>query len=347
LIIVFTEKSITNQNICNTFLQSFILTLFKLTTKIVKKIYILLFTFLIAFVTKAQTTTVDFTLGEGYVQGALGTINSTNANWSGSSWFVYPDAARENLQTTAGYAYARWGDPFTVSGTEITFEVHFKVNVDLPANKLILRVGFNDAGKNAGNMANIQLSTLNDGSLSIRKQGNTPVDSGEAGLTDFQQDDLVLNMVLTLGADAASSSMSSTITNVTDNINSGLAVVNGIPAAVFNAASSGGISGFIHAQDNINNTRSFLVDKVVMTQGSTLNVDSHRLPTFNVSQNPIQDTVKLNGVSTGSEISIYTVTGAKVKNYVYDGNQLNLGHLSPGVYFMQVPGFKTQKLIKK
>ena len=36
-----------------------------------------------------------------------------------------------------------------------------------------------------------------------------PVDSGSAGLTDFQQDDLVINMVLTLGADAASSSLSS------------------------------------------------------------------------------------------------------------------------------------------
>jgi hypothetical protein len=154
-------------------------------------------------------------------------------------------------------------------------------------------------------------------------------------------------MVLTLGADAASSSLSSTITNVTDNINSDVAVVNGIPAAVFNAASSGGISGFIHAQDNINNTRGFLVDKVVMTQGSTLNVDSHRLPTFNLSQNPIQDTVKLNGVTTGSEISIYTVTGAKVNNYVYDGNQLSLGHLNPGVYFMNISGFTSQKLIKE
>ena len=154
-------------------------------------------------------------------------------------------------------------------------------------------------------------------------------------------------MVLTLGADAASSSISSTITNVTDNINSGIAVVNGIPAAVFNAATSGGISGFIHAQDNINGTRGFLVDKVVMTQGNTLNADSYTLPTFNLSQNPIEDTVQLGGVTTGSKISIYSVTGAKVNNYVYDGNQLNLGHLSPGVYFMQVPGYTTKKLIKK
>ena len=307
-----------------------------------KTIYTLISLIITTSFLTAQTM-VDFTLEEGYVQGAL----DSNPDWGSSNWFVYPTPGTERAETTAGYSWARWGAPFTVSDTEITFEVHFKFNIDLPAGKLISRFGFNDNGSSSGTIANIQLSTLNDGSLYIRKQGNTPVDSGSAGLTDFQQDDLVINMVLTLGADAASSSMSSTITNVTDNINSGVAVVNGIPAAVFNAATSGGISGFIHAQDNIGNTRSFLVDKVVMTQGSTLNVDSNTLPTFNLSQNPIQDIVKLNGVTTGSEISIYTVTGAKVNNYVYDGNQLNLGHLSPGVYFMQVPGYTTKKLIKK
>jgi len=312
-----------------------------------KKIYTLLLITSLMGVMSAQTT-VDFTIDEGYQQGPVGGANlGETSNWGGSNWFIYPDAERERLETNASYSWVRWGTPFTVSDTEITFEAHFRFNIDLPAGKLISRFGFNDNGSNSGTIANIQLSTLNDGSLSVRKQGNTPVDSGGAGLTDFQQDDLVINMVLTLGADAASSSLSSTITNVTDNINSGVAVVNGIPAAVFNAASSGGISGFIHAQDNINSTRGFLVDKVVMTQGNTLNADSYTLPTFNLSQNPIEDTVQLGGVTTGSKISIYSVTGAKVNNYVYDGNQLSLGRLNPGVYFMEIPGYTVKKLIKK
>ena len=307
-----------------------------------KKFYMILFTTSLMGVMSAQTT-VDFTLDEGYVQGPL----EASSDWGGANWIVNPAAGTERAETTGGYSWARWGEQFTVTDTEISFEVHFRFNIDLPAGKLISRFGFNDNGSSSGTIANIQLSTLNDGSLSIRKQGNTPVDSGSAGLTDFQQDDLVINMVLTLGADAASSSMSSTITNVTDNINSGVAVVNGIPAAVFNAATSGGISGFIHAQDNINGTRGFLVDKVVMTQGNTLNADSYALPIFNLSQNPIEDTVELRGVTTGSKISIYSVTGAKVNNYVYDGNQLSLGHLNPGVYFMEVSGFSTKKIIKK
>ena len=314
----------------------------KLNMKIMKKIYTLLFITSLMGLMSAQTT-VDFTLEEGYVQGPL----EDSSDWGGANWIVNPTPDTERAETTGGYSWARWGAPFIVSDTEISFEVHFRFNIDLPAGKLISRFGFNDNGSNSGTIANIQLSTLNDGSLSVRKQGNTPVDSGGAGLTDFQQDDLVINMVLTLGADAASSSLSSTITNVTDNINSGVAVVNGIPAAVFNAASSGGISGFIHAQDNINSTRGFLVDKVIMTQGNTLNADSYALPTFNLSQNPIEDTVQLGGVTTGSKISIYSVTGAKVNNYVYDGNRLSLGHLNPGVYFMEIPGYTVIKLIKK
>ncbi|MGY8939770.1 MAG: T9SS type A sorting domain-containing protein [Flavobacteriales bacterium] len=57
--------------------------------------------------------------------------------------------------------------------------------------------------------------------------------------------------------------------------------------------------------------------------------------------------MQLGGVTTGSKISIYSVTGAKVNNYVYDGNQLSLGRLNPGVYFMEIPGYTVKKLIKK
>ena len=309
-----------------------------------KKLYTIVIALLVFISTDAQVTTVDFTLDEGYVQGPL----EASSDWGGANWFVNPTAGTERAETTGGYSWARWGSPFTVTDTEISFEVHFRFNIDLPAGKLISRFGFNDNGSSSGTIANIQLSTLNDGSLSVRKQGNTPVDSGSAGLTDFQQDDLVITLVLTLGADAASSSLTTTLTNITDNINSGEAVVNGIPAAVFTAASSGGgVSGFIHAQDNISGTRGFLVDKVVMTQGNTLNADSYALPTFNLSQNPIEDTLQLRGVTTGSEISIYNVTGAKVNSYIYDGSPLSLGHLNSGIYIMEVSGFSTKKLIKK
>ena len=168
-----------------------------------KKIYTLIFFTITTSFLSAQTT-VDFTLEEGYVQGPL----ENSSDWGGANWFVYPDAARENIQTAAGYKFAYWGTPFTLSGTEITFEVHFRFNIDLPAGKLISRFGFNDDGSSNSNTANIQLST-DASNLLVRKQGNTAVDSGSAILTNFQQDDLVIRIVLTLGNDATSSSLSS------------------------------------------------------------------------------------------------------------------------------------------
>ena len=132
--------------------------------------------------------------------------------------------------------------------------------------------------------------------------------------------------------------MSSTITNITDNINSGVAVVNGIPAAVFTAASSGGISGFIHAQDNINSTRGFLVDKVVMTQGNTLNnvtwtggtnTDWATAANWDINTVPsatdnviIPDvaTAPIIGATTGAEINNLTITETEGINITAGGS---------------------------
>ena len=313
-----------------------------------RKLYFLLFALTANFLTAQTSTTVDFTAAEGYIQGAL----NVNSDWGGGSnnWFVSPAVGSERAETSAGYSWAKWGVPFTVSGSEITFEVHFKISVDIPASKLVSRFGFNNNVFNSfdePDIANIQLSTLKEGGLFVRAQGNTPVTSGGSGLTDFQQDDLIIKVMLTLGADAASSTISAELTNATDNITSGIAVVQGISSSVFNAATSGGISGFIHAQDNIGNTRNFLVDKVVMIQGSTLNRDTYMLPSFTLSQNPVKDIVQLTGVASGSEISIYSLTGAKTSNHVYDGSPLNLSHLNPGVYFIEVSGFAAKKLLKK
>ena len=311
-----------------------------------KKLYFLLFALTANFLTAQTSTTVDFTTAEGYVQGAL----NANSDWGGSNWFVSPAEGSERAETSAGYSWAKWGVPFTVSDSEITFEVHFKFSVDIPAGKLVSRFGFNDNVSNSfdnSDIANIQLSTLNEGGLFVRAQGNTPVTSGGSGLTDFQQDDLIIKVMLTLGTDAASSTISAELTNATDNITSGIAVIQGISSSVFNAATSGGISGFIHAQDNIGGNRNFLVDKVVMIQGSTLNIDTYVLPSFSLSQNPVKDIVQLTGVASGSEISIYSLTGAKTSNHVYDGSPLNLSHLNPGVYFMEVSGFAAKKLLKK
>ena len=288
-------------------------------------------------------TVVDFTTDEGYDSGNL----ANNADWGGANWIASPDNSR--IECAGGYSWARWGVPFTVSGTEITFEVHFRFNIDLPENKLIARMGFNDNGADAGNIANIQLSTLSDGGLYVRHSngGNGNPDSGSAGLTDFQQNNLVLKVTLTLGADAASSTISSKMFNSTAGIDSGIAIIDGIPAGVFTKATSSGISGFIHVQDKISGTRNILVDKVIMTQGNTLSSERFNKLNFNLSQNPVQNELGITGLDTGSQISIYSISGAKVLSRKFNGNNINVGNLNAGLYFLEIPGYSVKKFLKK
>jgi len=116
-----------------------------------KKLYTLIIALLVFISTDAQITTVDFTLEEGYVQGPL----EASSDWGGANWIVNPAAGTERAETTGGYSWARWGAPFTVTDTEISFEIHFRFNIDLPAGKLISRFGFNDNGSSSGTIANI------------------------------------------------------------------------------------------------------------------------------------------------------------------------------------------------
>lgn len=304
--------------------------------------YLTILSLFLVISANAQTV-VNFTAAEGYVQGNL----ANNADWGGANWIASPDNSR--IECAGGYSWARWGVPFTVSGTEITFEVHFRFNIDLPANKLVARMGFNDNGANAGNIANIQLSTLSDGNLYVRHSngGNGNPDSGAAGLTDFQQDNLVLKVTLTLGADADSSTISSKMFNSTAGIDSGIAIINGIPAGVFTKATSSGISGFIHVQDNINGTRNILVDKVIMTEGNTLSFDRTAELNFSLSQNPVQNVLGITGLETGSQISIYSISGAKVYTQEFNGNSINVSNLNTGLYFLEIPGYSVKKFLKK
>lgn len=306
-----------------------------------RKLYFLILT--LSFATVGAQTTIDFTEAEGYVQGAL----NNNADWGGSNWIASP--ANSRIECAGGYSWARWAEPFTVANSEITFEVHFKFNIDLPPNKLIARMGFNDGGANSGNIANAQLSTLGDGNLYVRHSDgqNGPPDSGGAFLNNFQQDDLVLKVTLTLGADASSSTISSKFVNSTDGIESGIAVINGISAAVFTAATTGGISGFIHAQDAINGTRNILVDKVIMTQGNTLSTNKIETSEYFVSTNFQNNTLDIYGMDIGTKISIYSVSGAKMLSKEFNGSSIDVGNLNTGIYFLNAQGYKTKTFLKK
>lgn len=308
-----------------------------------KKFYILIVAIVCSVALHAQTT-VNFTEAEGYVQGPL----EASADWGGANWFVYPAAGDERITTTAGYAWAQWGDKFTMSvGDEMTFRLEFKFTGDnVQASKKKARVGFNTGGVAKYTTELLYLTTLIDGNLYVRSPNNVALTTGSSSLSDFQGDDLVIDLVIKIGADAASSSYSARLINVTDNVTGDVGIQDGINQTIYDKAITTGISGVFQTQE-VTGTQYFTVNKISMTPSNTLSFERTAELNFNLSQNPVKNELGITGLETGSYISIYSVTGAKVHSQEFNGNSIHVGNLNAGLYFLEIPGYSVKKFLKK
>ena len=324
-----------------------------------KKFYFLLFALTANFLT-AQTT-VNFTTEEGFTDGVLYNQTGWNSHFSGTTWLV--DTSIGALTLSNDWQRAAWEQGFSVSGAgeSITFRVDLKFIGNFGTNNNpLIKIGFSSSSDVANSTppANVVfLRTANyNTQLQLGNNNNALPLSPNASLViaDCQatgeSDDLAVLVTLTLGTDATSSTISSKLMNLTDGTETVIGSYTGINSNVYSAATTN-IYGFLHAQTltttGNNAITQIQVSSVTMTGENSLNTESYARSTFNLSQNPIEDIVQLKGVEIGRKISIYSITGAKASNHIYDGSPLNLSHLNTGVYFMQVPGFTTQKLIKK
>ena len=309
-----------------------------------KKLYTLIIALLVFISTDAQITTVDFTLEEDYVQGPL----EASSDWGGSNWYVYPAAGDERITTPSEYAWAQWGEKFTLSvGDEMTFRLEFKFTGDnVQANKVKARVGFNTGGVAKYTTELLYLSTLGDGNLYVRSPGNIGLTTGFSSLSDFQGDDLVIELVISIKEDAASSSYSARLINVTDNVTGNVGQLVGINQTIYDKAITSGISGIFQSQ-KVTGTQYFTVTKISMTANNTLSFDRSAELNFSLSQNPVHNELGITGLEIGSQITIYSISGAKVHSQEFNGNSINVSNLNTGLYFMEIPGYSVKKLIKK
>ena len=84
-----------------------------------------------------------------------------------------------------------------------------------------------------------------------------------------------------------------------------------------------------------------------MTQGNTLSSQSLNKLNFNLSQNPVHNELGITDLDTGSHISIYSISGAKVLSQEFNGNSINVSNLNAGLYFLEIPAYSVKKFLKK
>ena len=203
------------------------------------------------FLVKAQSV-VNFSAAEGFSNGA--TLTSQTA-WSASSWIV--DTNNGGMVTTStDWKRAAWQKAFTLNeaGDQIKLRIDFNfTGIINEVNKPLFKVGFSTSGnvEYTNPVANtVFLSVINDADylspiLHLRHNNNKNALTPDAYLElatsqgATASDDLAVEITLTLGQDASSSTIEAKLVNVTDATETDLGIYTGIDPVVFTSAQSG------------------------------------------------------------------------------------------------------------
>lgn len=204
-----------------------------------------------SFFIKAQNA-VNFSTAEGFVNG---TFLTSQANWSASSWTVDSNNGGV-IKTSNDWKRAAWQKTFPITelGDMIKLRVYLNFSgIINEVNKPLFKVGFSTSGnvEYTNPVANtVFLSVINDADypspiLHLRHDNNSNALTPDAYLElatsqgATASDDLAVEITLTLGQDASSSTIEAKLINVTDATETELGMHTGIDIAVFSAAQSG------------------------------------------------------------------------------------------------------------
>lgn len=195
---------------------------------------------------------INFTTDEGFSDGSMLT---SQTNWSASTWTV--NTGNGGMVTTStDWKRAAWQKayPLTEPGDMIKLRVEINFSgIINEVNKPLFKVGFSTSGdvEFTNPVANtVFLSVINDNNypspiLHLRHDNNSKALTPDAYLAlstvqgTTSSDDLAVEITLTLGQDASSSTIEAKLINVTDATETELGMHTGVEATVFSAAQSG------------------------------------------------------------------------------------------------------------
>ncbi|MDX9747806.1 MAG: hypothetical protein RBT57_04835 [Paludibacter sp.] len=302
---------------------------------------------LITTISNASDVSVNFSSAEGFVDGSL----FNNENWDAT--FTYPgnwivNVASESISADKTFQWARWGRQFNLYniGDKITFRVEFDCEIaSMPTSNSLMMFGFiakPTVGSSSEDNPKMNLVHLKKAAtvIQLRNNANTAnlVPTAQLNLTDIDDAGstrtklLAIEVSLTLGADAASTTISGRIFNVTDNTSSDQGFYSGINPELFNSIASTGIYGtFGTAANNCQPT----VYKVSMTDLTTSLGLNKNEAIFSMSDKKLI----ISGLEQNEEVFVYSVTGNLCMKTKYNGGAIDLSLLSNGYYIIKTSTF--------
>ncbi|MDX9747807.1 MAG: T9SS type A sorting domain-containing protein [Paludibacter sp.] len=291
---------------------------------------------------------VEFSTSEGYENGALRNQNNWDAtNTYPGNWIV--DAEGDGMVWADKMNQrAIWGVPniLTGAGDKITFRVEFDCELEsMPTTNSLMYFGF-IAKPNVGtgqedntkmNVIHFKKAVL---TVQLRNNNNAANLSPDASIPLEEVDDpattkvlrLAVEISLTLGVDAASSTMSGKIINLSKSTETAIGSYTGINADLYNAATSTGLYGTFGS--GANNSKP-IVYKVSMQKVITsVELPGSSQPFFSVDKR--QKQLMFNASVEGENLSIFDLTGKEVFTGIVNSPTVDLKILDNGVYFLKL-----------
>jgi len=321
------------------------------------KLYMILILLICVTTLNAQVT-ANFTADDNYNSSTL--LNS-DSRWGGTNnWYLneVPDA----VSTQTDYAQAFWGESIDVNST-ITFEVSLKLSGSLLGDtRNLALIGFNNTGITNGGADRefiyLKYVAATD-KLKIEQKsgGNLTYTGYQNGFlfesSQWKSQNIIVKVNLTLGTTKDNTRISARMINPSQNISSDIGYYDGVSQAFYDAAINNGVAyGFFQSyalNDKVEGSEleNFAVSSVSLLPNYTLGFESKSPLMFSLLQNPVQNELGITGLDTGSQISIYSISGAKVHTQEFNGKSINVSNLNAGLYFLETPGYSVKKFLKK
>lgn len=329
-----------------------------------RNVYTFLTIILSATTLNAQIS-VNFTEAENFSNGPLYNQTDWYSTFEGNTWNVNTSIGK--IYTPFSNRRAAWGKPFIgVTGDQIKFRVEFNFTGSVnPGNVVaLLEIGFisnEDINGGEPTVSNtIYIMTTQDntfnpgGSLMLHQNYSTKLSGNpKLPINDCQGDDLALEVTLELGNDGQTSEIYGQLFNLTDGSSTAIGAYQSTTTFVSNdlvsAAKSTGVYGYMKSQTITDPTQSIEnlnISKVTMS-GYTLSNEFPTILEFNIIKNPVENELIISGINSDNQISIYSLTGAKVLSQEFNGNNIDVSNLNAGLYFLEIPGYSVKKFLKK
>lgn len=303
-----------------------------------------------SFFIKAQNA-VNFSTAEGFTNGS--TLTS-QTNWSASSWIVDTDNGGM-VATSTDWKRAAWQKAFTLHEAGDLIKLRIDLNfsgIINEVNKPLFKVGFSASGdvEFTNPAANTVFLSVIDNIdyaspiLHLRHDNNQSALTPDAylELSSVQgttaSDDLAIELTLTLGQDATTSTIEAKLINVTDATETELGMHTGIDAAVFTAAQSG-LYPFFSSQLLSEGMSAFDSNSSYAVNVSKLTVEAY-------SKVVVKPAVKrylgdTSALDRGKYFNLHSTGGNDVEyNFFADYNATNHGRgfWGPAAYAVQQEG---------